>query len=99
MPELLAIPAWMTDPRPLDDWLQAFETLGHPLVVVREAADGVLLRAESLQLDGFAEIEESIVTAIDFEYPESTAIEPLAVLRTIAQTLGWELHESDGDED
>lgn len=45
------------------------------------------LRFQSLQLDGFAEIEESIVTVIDFEYPDSKAIEPLAVLSTIAPTL------------
>ncbi len=99
MPEYLAIPAWTSEPRTLAAWESALVALGHPCELTPAQSDGMLLVIPTLGIEAFAEIEAEFVTAIDFAIKPARSDEALAVLRTIAQTLGWELHASEAEEE
>ncbi len=101
MTQYLAIPAWMTPPRPLSDWLEGLATLGYVPAVNPAFQDGCRFDITELAIEAYAELDEEFVSAIDFAIAEGDPAQALAVLRTLAQTLGWELHscdENDGND-
>lgn len=98
MIELLALPAWNTPPRSLDDWSAALAGLGYPPKSAREDADEVWLEVPALRLRGLAVLEGPHVTAINFELHDP---DPAAsrLVEGAAAALGWEVHPDEEDED
>ncbi len=99
MIELLAIPQWKQSPRPLADWVAAFETLNLAPEVQREDDDGIWIELGSLRTRGYAVIEGGLATAVNFEIHATDPTEARSVLEQAASSLGWELHEEDDDDE
>lgn len=97
MPEYLAIPEWMSEPCPLDAWVDALVNLGHDPELLPGSAEGLLLRVPELGIEAYAELEDELVTAIDFTLADANQTEALAVLQTVCKSLGWELYAGDED--
>jgi hypothetical protein len=98
MIERLAIPAWQTGATSLEAWTTAltagFET---PVVVERESPQGSWVILAAVRIRGFAVLLGADVEAINFEVnnPERD----LPRLEAVASSIGWELHEDDGDDE
>ena len=99
MIERLAIPAWKTPTRTLDDWRARFEALGHPSAIDRGAEEAWLL-VDSAGLRALAVIESEALGALHVEIIADDPAPALALLDAAAEGLGWEVHdEDDGEED
>jgi hypothetical protein len=93
----LAIPAWDTPPRTLQDWLHQFEA--HQIAYKLKQDEGetwivfpdLFARALVVQEGGGLE-------ALNFELPASADPSPRPAIEQVAAALGWELHDEDGDE-
>lgn len=99
MTEILAIPKWKENPRPLDDWLAAFSDLGSAPTLNRDGAEAVWIELGPLRTRGYALAEAGLVTAIHFEIHAPDPSEARAALDAAAESLGWELHDDTDDED
>lgn len=98
MTELLAIPAWNTAPKTLDDWRAALEAQGHPARVAREDGN-TWLEVGPLRLRGYVELAGPHVEAINFELDAPDPEQATRALIDAAGTLGWEVHADEPDED
>jgi hypothetical protein len=98
MIELLAIPAWNTEPRTLGDWTAALAALGHTPAVGRED-DETWLEVGPLRVRGYVALEGQSVEAINFELHDADTEPASRVLAAAASALGWELHEDEPEED
>lgn len=101
MIERLAIPAWQAPPRTLEDWKTALESINDAGTVDLERESGTVYWFElpARRLRGYAMLENSEVTAINFEFHAADPAPILAEVEALATRLGWELHEDDDDED
>jgi hypothetical protein len=97
MTELLAIPGWKTSPTTLDAWIRGFVMEGLDARAVREAPNASWIEVPSIGLRGYAIMREAIVEAINFELDGQGAPLLQERLARVAEGLGWELHEDDGD--
>src|SRR5262249_24756079 len=93
--ELLAIPAWDKAPIPIDDWRSAFTSRGQPARSVRED-DETWIDVAPLRLRGYVVLEGEGVGAVHFEVRDDAALGPL---EEAAASLGWELHDDEGEGD
>lgn len=98
MIELLAIPAWNTPPRTLGDWADALAALGHQPTIGREH-DDTWLEVAPLRLRGYVATEGQSVEAINFELHAQDTEPASRILAAAAQSLGWELHPDEPEED
>jgi len=99
MLEFLAIPAWNGAPRSLDDWAAALKAAaGHAPTIDRLGPDEAWLELAPLRLRGYAVIDGNLVSAINFELHGPNLETTLGFLESAAQSLGWEVHPDD-DED
>ena len=96
MIERLAIPAWKAPPRSIEEWAEA---IGEGCVLGREPDGSAWIEVAAVGLEGFALIEGENVVAIDFDLNAPDPAPALDLLETAARTLGWELHEEDGEDD
>lgn len=101
MIERLAIPAWQAPSRTLDDWKAALESINEAGVVNLERESGTVYWFElpARRVRGYAMLENSEVTAINFEFHAVDPTPTLAEVEALATRLGWELHEDDDDEE
>lgn len=99
MTEYLAIPAWSTPPRSLDDWKSRLASLGHPATSRPEPPEGTWLDIPSLRLRGLAVVEDGKLSAIYFELDDPDPSAALAALESAADALGWEVHADEEDEE
>lgn len=99
MTEYLALPAWDTQPRPLDDWVRALTEAGAPTTVEHEGRDEVWLEVAPIRVRGYVVIEGIGVTAINFELHDPETEPALAIVTTAAKSLGYEVHADDGEDD
>jgi hypothetical protein len=93
MVELLAIPAWKTQPTTLAQWVEELEKGGSRVEVIRESTGVSWVEVGSLRLRGYAVMEGGGVEAINFELAASDIGPGLALLQSAASALGWELYE------
>ncbi|MGE3822305.1 MAG: hypothetical protein AB7I30_23070 [Isosphaeraceae bacterium] len=99
MIEPLAIPAWNTPPRTLQDWVDTFESLGLTPRTMRESPSAWWIEVPSAGLRGYAVTRGDQVEAINFEIDPGQLDQARARLAAVAEALGWELHDEDDDED
>lgn len=99
MIERLALPAWDTPPRPLDDWVAQLVAQGQPAVLARESSSVAWLEIAPLRLRGYAVLEGPHVTAIHFELSAPDPSRALETLEIAIKALGWELHDDDEEDD
>ena len=101
MIEYLALPAWETPPRTLDEWVAALrESAGGPVALKRESPTVAWLEAGPLGIVGYAVIEDGHPTAINFELRDSDPEPAARAIEAASLALGWELHpDEEGDED
>ena len=98
MIERLAIPAWKTPPRTLEDWRAQFEALGHPSAIDR-GSEEAWLQVESAGLRVLAVIESETLGALHVEIIADDPAPALALLDAAAERLGWEVVDEDVEED
>ena len=98
MVEYLAIPAWDTPPKSLDDWVGGIAEAGGAATVRRESSTVCWLLAPTLDMEGYVVVESGHPTAINFEIKAADPGRALAVITAAAHSLGWEVHE-EGDDD
>ncbi len=98
MLELLAIPAWNTPPKTVEDWTEALQSQGAVVTLERESPAAVWLEVGALRFRGYALCEGRKLEAINFELADPDPAPALKLLEAAAATLGWELH-ADDDED
>lgn len=96
--ELLALPAWNSPPRSLEDWKRALTEQGLAAAVSR-TDDQTWLEVGSLGLRGFVCIEGNQIVAINFELRAADPEPASRSLDNAAQALGWEIHPDDPEED
>ena len=99
MVEYLALPAWNTPARSIDDWVAALGEAGGAASTRRESSSVCWLLVPSLDVEGYALIEEGHPSAINFELKADDPTHALAVLTAAAHSLGWEIHEEGEDDD
>ncbi len=98
MVEYLALPAWKTPPRSIDDWVAGMAEAGGSATIRRESSTVCWLLSPTLNLEGYALIEEGHPSAINFELKADDPSHALAIITAAAHSLGWEIH-AEGDED
>src|SRR5436190_384074 len=91
MTELLALPAWDSPPRSLDDWAAGLTALGHPPEVAHESPGVAWLEVAPLRLRGYAVIEGGHVTAINFELHDPDIAPSYRLVAAAASALRWEV--------
>ncbi len=96
--ELLALPAWNATPKTLEDWRDALAAQGH-VPVVRRGDGETWLDVEPLRLRGYVALEGAGVEAVNFELHDPDPIPATAVIDAAAQSLGWEVHPDEPEED
>jgi len=96
--ELLAVPAWNTPPRSLDDWRDALVAEGHAAVIRRDGGETWIELGE-LDLRGFVALDGEHVEAINFELHAPDPSPASQVVDAAAQRLGWEVHPDEPEED
>ena len=98
MVEYLALPAWNTPARSIDEWVAALAEAGGPATTRRESSTVCWVLAPSIDVEGYALIEEGHPSAINFELNAADPSHALAVITAAAHSLGWEIHEDDEDD-
>ena len=98
MIERIAIPAWGTEPTSTEVWRECLETTFGPTTVELEDRTVSWFECPSKRVRGYALIENSSVSAINFELYDEAPDESLALLEAAAGRLGWELHVDDDDD-
>lgn len=96
--ELLALPAWNSPPRSLQDWRDAIAGQGQT-VVVTSRNDETWLEVGSIGLRGYVCIEGDRTVAINFELSPADLEAATRTLERAAQALDWELHADEPEED
>src|SRR5262245_60521769 len=101
MIELLALPAWRTPPRTLEEWTtQLGEQAGGRVAGHREPATESWLELSTRRLRGYAVLEGPHVEAINFELSDPDPAPATRAVEAAAAALGWEIHpDEDEDED
>ena len=99
MVEYLALPAWNTPARSIDEWVAALAEAGGAASTRRESSSVCWILAPSLDVEGYALIEEGHPSAINFELKATDPAHALAVLTAAAHSLGWEIHEEGEDDE
>ena len=103
MVEYLALPAWNTPPRSINDWVEGISEAGGTATLRHESSSVCRLLSPALDLEGYALIESGHPSAINFELKADDPTHALAVITAAAHSLGWEIHaegdDDDGDED
>lgn len=99
MIELLAVPAWKTPPRSLDDWVAQLRESAGPVAVKPDPPGASWIVVGSLGLRGYALIEGGGVEAIQFELDGPDPSAASQALEAAASALGWELHADDPDDE
>lgn len=100
MTEYLAIPAWNTPGQPLSCWVDGLaEAGGGPVTVRRESSTVCWLLCPALHTEGYVELEKGQPVAINFEVNAAEPAHARAVLSATAHSIGWEIHDDDGDDD
>jgi hypothetical protein len=101
MIELLALPAWNSPPRTLDDWVTGLAGSGHTPVVERVSGSASWLEVAPLRLRGYAVLEGAHVEAINFELADPDPGPAAEIVEAAAKALGWEVYpdEADGEDD
>jgi hypothetical protein len=99
MLEYLALPAWKTPPRAVDDWVVALSESGGPVIVSRESSTVCWLEVAPLRLRGYVVIENGQAAAINFELHDSDPDPATRTIEQAAAALGWEIHSDVDDED
>ena len=99
MVEYLALPAWNTPPRSIDAWVAAISEAGAPASRRHESSTVCWVLAPTLDVEGYALIEEGHPSAINFELKAADPAHALAVITAAAHSLGWEIHEEGEDDD
>jgi hypothetical protein len=98
MIELLAVPAWNAPTTTLAQWLEAFETQGLAVSVVRDSPQASWIEVNALRLRGYALMEGIKVEAVNFELTAPNPIPARQAVEAAATALAWEIDE-DGDDD
>ena len=98
MVEYLALPAWNTPARKMDEWVEAITEAGGAASIRRESATVWWLLSPALAVEGYALIESGHPSAINFELKAADPSHALAVLTAAAHSLGWEIH-AEGEDD
>lgn len=96
--ELLAVPAWNTPKTTLETWVEALRAQGVVVEVERDPP-GAWLEIRALRLRGYALSEGITLEAINFELAGPDPQPATRLLETAASSVGWELHEDDGNDD
>jgi len=99
MVEYLALPAWNTPARSMDDWVEAITEAGASTSIRRESSTVWWLLSPALALEGYALIESGHPSAINFELKADDPSHALAVITAAAHSLGWEIHAEGEDDD
>ena len=97
MVEYLALPAWDTPPRTIDEWISALAEAGGSASLHRESSTVWWLRSPDLDSEGYAVIESGYPTAINFELKADDPTHALTIITAAAISLGWEIH-ADGED-
>ena len=95
MPEYLALPAWETPSKSLDEWVAA---LAGPVALKRESPTVAWLEVATIQLRGYVVIEDGHPTAINFELLGPDPLPATRAIEAAAAALGWELHADDEED-
>ena len=98
MVEYLAIPAWNTPTRSIDDWIGALAEAGAPATLRRESSTVWWVLAPALEAEGYVVVESGHPSAINFELKASDPGHALAVITAAAHSVGWEIHADDEDD-
>ncbi|GIW86270.1 MAG: hypothetical protein KatS3mg108_0594 [Isosphaeraceae bacterium] len=93
----LAIPAWSTPPRTLEDWVAAFADHGFPAAIEDASDEDAVLTVESLGLRAFASLEAGRLLALDFDIEAADPVPVFDHLSAVTAALGWELHDESDD--
>jgi len=99
MIERLALPAWSTPPRPLDDWTGRLAATGQKVTVDRESPGSAWVEVAALRLRGYAVIEGGHVAAINFELHDLDPTAARDLIEAAARDLGWEVHDEEDEPD
>jgi hypothetical protein len=99
MIELLALPDWQTGPTTVEAWVTQLSALGAKVVVTRESPGVAWLEVAALRLRGYAVMDGSRVEAINFELAAPDPSPAAAVVESVAQALGWEVHPDEPDDE
>jgi hypothetical protein len=97
--ELLALPAWQSPPRTLEDWVAGLSANAGPVVVTRESTGVAWVEIGSHRVRGYVVLEGGHVEAINFELSAPDPAPAVSVLEAAAQAMGWELHPDEPDEE
>jgi len=95
MLEYLALPAWETPPRTLDEWVAGLSEAAGPATLKRESPTVAWLEVASLKLRGYVVIEDGHPTAINFELRDPDPGPATRAIEAATSALGWELHADD----
>ncbi len=100
MVEYLALPAWKTPPRTVDDWVVALSESGGPVILSRESSTVTWLEVAPIRLRGYVVIENGHAAAINFELHDDHDPNPATrAIQEAATALGWEVHADDDDDE
>jgi hypothetical protein len=99
MIELLALPGWQTPPTTLDDWVTRLTEVAGPVAVQRESHEATWLEVGALRFRGYVVLEGRRVEAINFELNDPDPAPATRIIEAAAQSLGWEVHLDEPDED
>ena len=98
MVEYLALPAWDTPARSIDEWISSLAEAGGPARLRRESSTVWWLLAPELDLEGYVLVESGHPSAINFELKADDPGHALAVITAAAHSVGWEIH-AEGEDD
>lgn len=96
--ELLALPAWNSPPKSLDDWRAALADQGQ-VATIRVDSGETWLVLDALRVRGYVSFDAGHVEAINFELHDPDPEPATRAIAAAAQALGWEVHPDEPEED